>query len=301
MPYKNVVLAGMGSVGRHILVGLLAGGAKVTVFSRSGRKTLVPGVEAGAGVTVIEVNYESEDALVAALRSAGAEVVVSALSQGGFAAQPALARAAKKAGVKLFVPSEYGNPTTGYTPQTSPVLSGKAKVQDLLKAIDLPYALFFAGLFMDFIPLVTHFNTKEKMATIAGMGRTPISFTAMEDVGRFVGHAVTTLPEKDLAWRTFRIEGERKTFIQVFDILSAVLGSPIRHTLRDPDTVLEEAASKGMPDSFLDWLLVAMERGKGSVSWDESTGQADKPVDNGVWPKWNPQSVTAVMESKFKK
>jgi hypothetical protein len=51
----------------------------------------------------VEIDYASEDSLVQAL--SGVEVVISALSGGGFAVQPALADAAKKSGVELFVPS----------------------------------------------------------------------------------------------------------------------------------------------------------------------------------------------------
>lgn len=43
-------------------------------------------------------------------------MVISTLNGAGFAAQPALAKAAAKAGgVKLFVPSEFGNPTAHLT------------------------------------------------------------------------------------------------------------------------------------------------------------------------------------------
>lgn len=41
------------------------------------------------------------------------EVVISALAYGALAAQRPIADAAKEAGVKLFVPSEYGMPTEG--------------------------------------------------------------------------------------------------------------------------------------------------------------------------------------------
>lgn len=56
------------------------------------------------------VDYGSEDSLKEAL--SGVEVVISTLSQGGFAFQTPLFEAAKAAGVKLAVPSEFGNHTT---------------------------------------------------------------------------------------------------------------------------------------------------------------------------------------------
>ena len=51
--------------------------------------------------------------LTSILREHKVEVVISALAFGALPAQRPIAEAAKDAGVKLFVPSEYGMPTEG--------------------------------------------------------------------------------------------------------------------------------------------------------------------------------------------
>lgn len=51
--------------------------------------------------------------LASILREHNVEVVISALAYGALPAQWPIADAAKEAGVKLFVPSEYGMPTEG--------------------------------------------------------------------------------------------------------------------------------------------------------------------------------------------
>jgi uncharacterized protein YbjT (DUF2867 family) len=56
-----------------------------------------------AGALVVPVDYKVHESLVTALE--GVDVVVSALAGTGFPLQEHLARAAKEAGVKLFVPS----------------------------------------------------------------------------------------------------------------------------------------------------------------------------------------------------
>jgi uncharacterized protein YbjT (DUF2867 family) len=91
------VAGGAGGLGALITKELLAQGAQVAVLSRNA-STAVP-----SGATVKVVDYSDAASLTAALQ--GVQVVVSALSAGGFAQQPALADAAKAAGVKLFVPS----------------------------------------------------------------------------------------------------------------------------------------------------------------------------------------------------
>lgn len=62
-----------------------------------------------------------------------------------------LADAAKSAGVKLFIPTEFGNPTedNGTISEKSP-LATKLATQKKLKELGLPYALFFTGPFTDF-------------------------------------------------------------------------------------------------------------------------------------------------------
>lgn len=95
--YKTVAVAGSGNIGNFIIEELLKAGATVTVLSRK------PDTEVPQGASVKAVDYNNADQLAEAL--SGQDVVVSTLSQGGFAVQGALADASKKAGVKLFVPS----------------------------------------------------------------------------------------------------------------------------------------------------------------------------------------------------
>ena len=54
------------------------------------------------------------------------EVVISALAFGALPAQRTIADAAKEAGVKLFVPSEYGMPTEGGKEGVTVIKSGVA-------------------------------------------------------------------------------------------------------------------------------------------------------------------------------
>lgn len=52
-------------------------------------------------------------ALASILREHNVEVVISALAYSALPAQQPIADAAREAGVKLFVPSEFGMPTDG--------------------------------------------------------------------------------------------------------------------------------------------------------------------------------------------
>ena len=81
----------------------------------------------------------------------GTDVVVSTLggTPEAFASQTALAKASKEAGVKIFVPSEFGTPTEG---SDNPFLIKKDKFKNgFLKELGLPFTAFYTGPFTDFL------------------------------------------------------------------------------------------------------------------------------------------------------
>jgi uncharacterized protein YbjT (DUF2867 family) len=101
---------------------------------------------------VIQVDYSNEGSIQDALT--GVNVVISTIPGAAVDIQVKIAGAAKNAGVKLFVPSEFGGVTEG---QTEWVLGAKANVQSQLKALGIPYTVFYTGLFADYawVPYVS--------------------------------------------------------------------------------------------------------------------------------------------------
>lgn len=165
--FKTIAVAGAGNVGQFIieeLTKLKKEGVidNVVQLSRSVRSTLshstittftetIPKAGGhkqtlGWGVELRVVDYTDYDGLVQALQ--GVDAVVSALGGGAFALQEQFAEAAKKAGVKLFVPSEFGNPTKDRKDSFFAVKDG---VRLKLKEIGLPYAIFYTGPFSDYV------------------------------------------------------------------------------------------------------------------------------------------------------
>jgi uncharacterized protein YbjT (DUF2867 family) len=93
------------------------------------------------------VDYGSAESLKNAIT--GADVVISTLNRVALQAQHLLAEQAKVAGVKLFVPSEFGDATD--RENLEGVFAIKQSVHRKLKELDLPYALFFTGPHSDFM------------------------------------------------------------------------------------------------------------------------------------------------------
>lgn len=87
------------------------------------------------GATVLGVDYADHTSLVEALQ--GIDVVISTFGTEGLAHQPALARAAKEAGAKLFVPSEFGVDTDrkDVLPTAPAVVKNKKQFREELEQV----------------------------------------------------------------------------------------------------------------------------------------------------------------------
>lgn len=101
-----------------------------------------------SGAKIAVVDYGSAESLKNAVT--GADVVISTLTIQALQAQNLLAEQAKAAGVKLFVPSEFGDVTTDIE-NAEGIFLIKQSVHRKCKDLDLPYALFFTGPGSDYV------------------------------------------------------------------------------------------------------------------------------------------------------
>lgn len=111
--YKSFAVVGGGTIGLPILSALAAKNHSVILLARpeSADKAIPPGVQ------VVKVDFNNAGAVAAVLKQHKVDVMLSTVN---VVAAPerthkALIEAAKLAAVKLFVPSEYGMTTEGYT------------------------------------------------------------------------------------------------------------------------------------------------------------------------------------------
>lgn len=130
------------------------------------------------------------DSLVAALK--GQDAVVSTLNDAFLPVQLKLIEAAVQAGVKRYIPSEFGCDTTIPKTAALPVFSGgKIAVQKVLKekaaAGSLSYTLVVNGPFLDWGLMVGFIiNVKNKSADLYDGGDRVFSTTTLADVGKAV-------------------------------------------------------------------------------------------------------------------
>jgi NmrA-like family len=81
---------------------------------------------------------------------AGVDVVISTISYSALGVQVEIAKAAKEAGVKLFVPSEFGG-VKASPEETEGFFGEKVGIRGQLEALSLPYTIFHTGIYSDYI------------------------------------------------------------------------------------------------------------------------------------------------------
>jgi hypothetical protein len=156
----------------------------VTVLTRSKKPELYD-----ASVKVIEVDFTSVESLTAALK--GIDGLVSTVGHAAIENQTLLIDAAIAAGVKRFIPSEYGSCTTNPKLEAFPIYATVFKIkkylQEKAEAGELTWTVLACGAFMEFVldrPILLDFANHK--ATLFDEGDNRISSTSLPNVGKAI-------------------------------------------------------------------------------------------------------------------
>lgn len=178
-----------GLLGSAILEQLVKNQFTVTVLSRSASSVN----DIPSGVKVHQVDYSSQESLVEALT--GQDVVVSTIGMSGILGQKTIIDASIKAGVKRYIPADWGSFTTDPNARTLPILQPMVEIQDYLKekaaSGALEYTIFSVGAFLDIVvnsPFVLDLDAHS--IQVYDEGRHPFSSTSVSGVGRAVAGAL---------------------------------------------------------------------------------------------------------------
>ncbi|KAF5344009.1 hypothetical protein D9758_012914 [Tetrapyrgos nigripes] len=262
------VLGSNGAISPFVIDALAkhSGVKKLIVLSRPRPSSSSKPSNLPANAELVAVDYNNHSALVEVFTKYSTDVVISTLSDAAiFDAQKKAAVAAREAGVKVFVPVEFGNVTIGLAGKGERNGEGegeddiqvkKDRFAEFLKSIELPYIHVFTGLWLRWIPWVFGYDVNQKF-NIIGKGETPASFLA---------HILTTLPLSQLSNTHFRLQGERLTVRQIADRLGK------------PYVTNVEAIPGSRPSDWKFRTLIASQcdSGVGSTGWDHFT-QKDNP------------------------
>lgn len=186
----RVAIAGAtGNLGRPILQELLDRDFDVTVLSRKGSNS-TDSLLKKSNQKIVNVDFENVENLTSALH--GIDVVVSTLAIQANGAQNPLIDASVAAGVKRFIPSEFGADMTNSLNRASPVFKGKADTQEYIESLvakhpTFTYTYTYNHLFLDWGLKMGFFaNLKEHSALLFDGGDVPFSATTLVTIGKAV-------------------------------------------------------------------------------------------------------------------
>lgn len=244
----NIAIAGAaGDLGR-VVFRKLAASARVRVLRNFGSKSTYP-----PGTDVVDVDYSSVAALTAAL--AGQDALVSTVGAAGIAGQLLLVDAAVAAGVKRFIPSDFGadlgNPKTAQLLLFGP----KIKVHDYLveksKTTDLTYTFVYTGSFVDWgFENNMSFDLLSDKPEIVNGGDVPFSGIMLSTAGDAVVGVLSRLEETTN--RTVFIEDFAITQNHILALARRVAPEknwePVQAKLEDLEAVANARLSQGLYD-----------------------------------------------------
>jgi nucleoside-diphosphate-sugar epimerase len=294
MKNKLVVVVGAaGKLGRLIIGALVAHpGVSVRALVRDPSKPEVADL-ASDRVTVSALDVVSATDAERASALAGAWAVVSAL-QGGpeviIDAQLALIRAAKAAGARRFIPSDYS-----YNHFTLPAginvnsdwrraLAEQASVEasDGFEVVHVMQGIFADKYVLGFLGM---FDASREVLRYWGDGKTPIDWTTWEDTARFA--AAAALDEGAVPAHLF-VRGDRMDVLTLAEVWASVHGrSLVLERLGSLEDLERETKRRlaADPHDMYGWLPLMYARGMYG-------GQALLgPVHNGRYPAIVPETV----------
>ncbi|RFU80719.1 2`-hydroxyisoflavone reductase [Trichoderma arundinaceum] len=180
---KNVTIAGAtGNLGPAVVDAVKNAGFNVTILSRTSSSSEVT----FDGVNIAKIDYGSIDSLAEALK--GQDAVVSTLNHLFYDEQKALIEASIKAGVKRFIPSEYGLDVSIPAVRDVPYLRAKGRIQDILKASDITYTLLYTGPFLEWGLDYFFVDHKSATANVWNGGDISVGISAVADIGLAVAN-----------------------------------------------------------------------------------------------------------------
>lgn len=173
------------------------------------------------GYEIVDIDFDDTDALEESLK--GIKTLVSTMAGGAlWRIETAVIRAAKKAGVSLFVPSGFDVDIERFG-ANHPFLKAKENVIHVAEQEGLPVLNVTCGLFSDAIFEVCGDPWNGEAMLVESDSPAKISFTRRSDVGPVLAKALSD-PEYSEGG-TLAIAGETMTWKDALDILMAEMPS----------------------------------------------------------------------------
>jgi hypothetical protein len=226
------------------------------------------------------VDFTSVESLTAALK--GIDGLVSTVAGTAIESQTVLIDATIAAGVKRFIPSEYGSCTTSPKLEAFPFYASMFKIkrylQEKAKAEKLTWTVLACGAFLEFLfggPMLLDFANHK--ATLFDEGDNRISSTSLPNVGRaIVGILKNFEATKNKVVRTSEVILTQNELLRIAEGLRPDIRWEVSKV--QASAILKEGMDGVSAGDFS--MPVIMKIVKGTVSAGETYGSAYDETDN---------------------
>ncbi|KAI8321879.1 NAD(P)-binding protein [Martensiomyces pterosporus] len=229
------------------------------------------------------IDYDDDDDLISALT--GQDAVLSTIGGEALLTQIKLVKAAEKAGVKYFVPSEFGSDINEAQNKEVTLFDPKRAVQAALKESSVSYIFVNNGFFSDYtIGPFLWWDVPNKSINIVGDGSAKNSFTSRADVAKYTIAVLKRAEE--FKNQDVRFAGDTLSFNEWVALAEQESGSKFTVTNTPAAevraTVAKDKETTGGWTTIFEQLLLVLEAGSGKVNW------GDNQLDNDKFPEIKP-------------
>jgi uncharacterized protein YbjT (DUF2867 family) len=186
---------------------------------------------------------------------AGKDAVISALGGGQLMQQEALLHAAKAAGVKRFIPSEFGVDPHAAGPGACDLFDAKAAIQRMIFDSGIQYTMIYTGGFMEFwaggLGQLGN-NVASGTVDLFGDGNVKASMISLPDIARFT---VAILDDPEMTNKEVRITANVATQERLIRTWEELSGQEIKRNRR-PRTELTSIIENAKKPEKMDVRIV---------------------------------------------
>ncbi|KAH8829737.1 hypothetical protein DL96DRAFT_1706586 [Flagelloscypha sp. PMI_526] len=288
MSVTNIIVLGAGgNLGSPVVEALLASQKfYVSVLTRPESKSTFP-----SDVKVVTAEYTLPSLQVA---FSGQDVVLAVVGAGGFASQKIIVDAAIAAGVKRFIPSEFGVDINPETIAFIPALQGKKDLVDYLisKESSISWTVFKTGAFFDwglkfgFIG----FDLPNRKADLLDGGHTMCHVTNVSTIAKAVVASLSTSEGYEKTKNQHvRIADHEVSQRDILSAIERITGDKWEVKEMDSEPLVEEARKKIVAGNYGEvfTLIRALMFGKvnlGKVGklWNDELGLPQGDLDEDL-------------------
>lgn len=267
-PTKVALAGATGNLGIPVLEALLDAHLSVTILSRIGGNSSK--LKRYPNLSIKEVDFNSPESIRPALE--GVTIVVSCLATLAIGSQNALIDASCAAGVRRFIPAEFGMNSLNPLCMNLPVCQPKASTQRYLaqKSSEHPEFTWTGianGLFLDWgLKVGFIVDPLKRTATLYNGGDSPFSATSLADVAKAVVGVIQN--QGKTANRLLYIQSTVTTQNQLIQYAKDKDGKPWSVKNKDTKEVMQESLAeldRGNDQAAMDGFCVV-------ATWDPNYG-----------------------------